>query len=100
MVISAEHALNNLGQVVKAVIGIVWNNTDISLRAWFQQIKIDSPTYLPIFETFSVYKGCATLTPKMVKPLWEQKVELLLFKIPMGWKKLNRLKTGNSGSCK
>lgn len=36
----------------------------------------------------------------MVKPLWEQKVELLLFKIPMGWKKLNRLKTGDSGSCK
>ena len=36
----------------------------------------------------------------MVKPLWEQKVELLLSKILMGWKKLNRLKTGNSGSCK
>lgn len=64
MVISAEHALSNLGQVVKAAIGIVCNNTDISLCAWFQQIKIDSPTYLPIFETFYIYKGCATLTPK------------------------------------
>lgn len=59
MVISAEDALSNLGQVVKAVISIVWNNTDISLCAWFQQMKIDSPMYLPIFETFSIYKGCA-----------------------------------------
>lgn len=56
MVVSAKHALSNLGQVV---IGIVWNTNDISLFAWFQQIKIDSPMYLPIFETFSIYKGFA-----------------------------------------
>jgi len=55
MVISAEHALSNLGHMVKAAI---------SLCAWLQQIKIDSPTYLPIFDTFSIYKGFATLTPK------------------------------------
>ena len=59
MVVSAKHALSNLGQVVKVVIRIVWNTTDISLFAWFQQIKIDSPMYLPIFETFSIYKGFA-----------------------------------------
>lgn len=65
MVISAEHALSNLGQVVKAAISIVWNNTDISLCAWFQQIKIDSPTYLPIFETFYLQGVCyITVTPK------------------------------------
>lgn len=58
MVISAEHALSNLGQVVKAIIGIVWNITNISLCAWFQQIKADSPTYLPIFETLYLQGVC------------------------------------------
>lgn len=67
MVVRAKHALSNSSQMVKAIIGIVQNNTNTSLCAWFHQIKTDSPMYPQFFLTFSIFKGVAILTPQWPK---------------------------------